>query len=65
VQRFEFVGDKIMNEAGTRTGMMVTFNPLRFELAESGDCVTESELSQLESLGFISPETLHRLAPAP
>ncbi len=64
VQRLEFVGDEIRNEAGTRTGMTVTFNPLRFELSEIGDCVTEAELSQVKSLGLISPETLHRLTPA-
>ena len=44
--------------------MTVTFNPLRFELTESGNCVTESAVAQLRSLDLITPETLERLAPA-
>lgn len=64
VQRFEFTGDTNGSEAGTRTGMTVTFNPLRFKLMEIGNCVPESTVSRLESDGFIAPETLDRLAPA-
>jgi hypothetical protein len=64
VQRFEFVGDTDGSEAGTRTGVTVTFNPLRLKLTEAGPCVSESAISQLESDGLIAPETLERLAPA-
>jgi len=44
--------------------MTVTFNPLRFELTESGNCVTEPAVAHLRSLGLIAPETLKRLTPA-
>jgi hypothetical protein len=63
VQRFEFTGDTSGSEAGTRTGMLVTFNPLRFELTEVGNCVAPSTVSQLRSLDLIAPETLEQLAP--
>jgi len=63
VRRFEFIGDTTGSEAGTRTGMMVTFNPLRFELTEAGNCVSPSTVSRLGSLGLITPETLEQLAP--
>jgi hypothetical protein len=63
VQRFEFVGDTNGSEAGTRTGMHITFNPLRFELTEDGNCVAPSTVSRLRSLGLIAPETLEQLSP--
>ncbi|WP_331117920.1 hypothetical protein [Archangium sp.] len=63
VQRFEFIGDTHGSEAGLRTGMMVNFNPLRFELTETGNCVSPSTVSRLRSLGLIAPETLEQLAP--
>jgi hypothetical protein len=65
VQRFEFIGDTDGSEAGTRTRMAVTFNPLRFELTEVGNCVTQSEVSRLRSLGLIAPETLEQLESSP
>ncbi|WP_375766861.1 hypothetical protein NR798_34965 [Archangium gephyra] len=63
VQRFEFIGDTSGTEVGTRTGMHVTFNPLRFELTEDGNCVAPSTVSRLKSLDLIAPETLEQLAP--
>ena len=48
----------------TSTMMTVTFNPLRLELTEAGDCVSEATVSRLKGLGLIDPDTVERLEPA-
>jgi hypothetical protein len=68
VSRFEFVGDTDGDEAGTRTKVTVTYNVLKFEETETGNCVTSTAIKQLIDRNLVSPELklqLNRLQPQP
>lgn len=63
VRRLDFVGDTRGNEAGTRTQVEATFNPLRVELVQTADCVAAGAVRVLQDRGLLSGPARLRLAP--
>lgn len=63
VNRLVYVGDTSGKEAGTRTRVDVSFNPIRLELVESGNCVAASAVRALQKSNLISDTVKTRLAP--
>ena len=53
------VGDTKGSEAGTKTRVDVTFNPIRFEMTQTSDCVDSNELSVNRRVYF-GPRTIQR-----
>jgi hypothetical protein len=61
VRRLEVTGDTRGSEAGTRTQVEVTFNPLRVELVQTADCVTARAVRALQDRGLLSGPARLRL----
>ena len=64
VFRYEFTGDTDGDEAGTRTKVVVSFNPLRLVLRKNAHCVPPVVAVTLTAQARLAPITATRLAPA-
>ncbi|MDH4275825.1 MAG: hypothetical protein OEW08_12380 [Gammaproteobacteria bacterium] len=64
VSRLVYVGDTDGKEAGTRTQVEATFNPIRLELVETADCVSAQAVMSLQKSNLISDAVKLRLAPS-
>lgn len=61
VKEFVFRGDRRGDEAGSHTGVDVTFNPLVLKLVEVANCAPASAVRSLEIKDLISPATAKRM----
>jgi hypothetical protein len=61
VRRFVYVGDTDGNEAGTRTGMKVTFNDIHLVVVQTANCVPDTAVKSLQSTGLLSTRAATRL----
>ncbi len=63
VKEFKFRGDRDGDDAGSYTGVDVTFNPLVVKLVEVANCAPASAVKSLQIKDFIAPATIKRLQP--
>lgn len=63
VKEFVFRGDRNGDDAGSYTGVDVTFNPLVVRLVEVTNCAPASAIKSIERKDLISPATVRRLQP--
>jgi hypothetical protein len=61
VRRFVYVGDTGGDEAGTRTGVKVTFNDIHLVLVQTGNCVPDTAIKTLQVTGLLSSKVQMRL----
>jgi hypothetical protein len=61
VQKFIFVGDGSGRDIGRNTKVTVQFNPLRVQMKETGDCVSNAVVRSLERSAMISPALENRV----
>ena len=64
VRRFDYVGDTGGNEAGTKTGVTVTFNDIHLVLTQTTNCVPDTAIKTLQFNGLLSTRAFTRLNPA-
>lgn len=58
VRSYTFMGDGGGDDAGVHTRVEVTFNSIRLELKERGDCISETAIRSAVENKMISPEKL-------
>ncbi|MBS0424354.1 MAG: hypothetical protein JSR71_08015 [Proteobacteria bacterium] len=63
VKEFKFRGDHDGDDAGSYTGVDVTFNPLVVKLVEVANCAPASAVKSLQVKDLIAPATIKRLQP--
>ncbi|MER2514572.1 MAG: hypothetical protein ABTQ25_19550 [Nitrosomonas ureae] len=63
VKEFKFRGDRSGDDAGSYTGVDVTFNPLVMKLVKVADCAPASAIKSLQIKDLIAPSTIKRLQP--
>jgi hypothetical protein len=63
VKEFNFRGDRDGDDAGSYTGVDVTFNPLTVKLVEVANCAPASTVKSLQIKGLIAPDTIKRMQP--
>jgi hypothetical protein len=56
-----YVGDTGGDEAGTRTGVKVTFNDIHLVLVQTGNCVPDTAIKTLQVTGLLSSKVQMRL----
>lgn len=61
VKEFAFRGDGPGDDAGSFTGVTVTFNPLIVNLVEVGNCASAKAIHSLKLKGLLAPSTANRL----
>jgi hypothetical protein len=61
VRRFVYVGDTDGDEAGTRTGVRVTFNDIHLVLVQTANCVPDTAIKNLQLTGLLSNRVSMRL----
>jgi hypothetical protein len=61
-KNFTFVGDTDGDEAGTRTQVEVTFNPLLVEVTRASNCISSTEANKLHTTGLIKEPVFQRLS---
>jgi hypothetical protein len=61
VRRFVYVGDTDGDEAGTRTGVRVTFNDIHLVLVQTANCVPDTAIKNLQVMGLLSTRAATRL----
>src|SRR5580765_2958314 len=64
VRRFVYIGDTGGDEAGTKTGVRVTFNDIHLVLVQTGNCVPDTAIKNLQLKGLLSNRAFTRLNPA-
>lgn len=64
VSTYTFMGDGRGDDAGVHTRVQVAFNQLRFELKETGDCISERAISNAAQNNLISSERLDAIKKA-
>lgn len=64
VRRFVYVGDTGGDEAGTKTGVRVTFNDIHLVLTQTANCVPDTAIKTLQLKGLLSTRAFTRLNPA-
>lgn len=66
IQRLDYIGDNPGDEAGTKTQVTITFNPITLETVPTSGCVSETAVKTLSTQGKISNKALQnlRLQPA-
>lgn len=64
IKEFVFRGDRDGKDAGSYTGVDVSFNPLTVKLVEVANCAPASAIKTLQVKGLIAPTTVNRLKPA-
>ena len=63
VKEFKFRGDRDGDDAGSYTGVDVTFNPLVVKLVEVANCAPASAVKSLQIKDQLAPSTIKRLQP--
>ncbi|PTQ76964.1 hypothetical protein C8R26_11112 [Nitrosomonas oligotropha] len=63
VKEFKFRGDRDGDDAGSYTGVDVTFNPLVVKLVEVANCAPASAVKSLQVKDQLAPSTIKRLQP--